>query len=220
MTEAPQNPGFRSQMRELLSKEPVVLAQVTERTLPRFEASLTELSTLCQADGMLPVTGNRQETNEEWVKGTKGLWLVGQKETDFSDPNNAAGFVNVYKPEQSGAISEWLLARGMRAYDPGAILEMSSFVKNNATDVELGANKQALAKVFMDDNFKDVRAVTMWVMHTSENALDMTESVQMKKLGGWPLGSRKYDPSESVDSTCFLITRRAFLDALTGQKRV
>lgn len=85
--------------------------------------------------------------------------------------------------------------------------------------MELSANKQALAKVFMDDAFKDVRAVTTWVTHTSENKLDPKEFAEMKQLGGWSLGSLKYNASENVDSTCFLITRRQFMDALTGTKR-
>lgn len=221
MSEAPQPMGFRAQMRELLSTEPVSLVPVTERNLPRFEATLTELSQLSQSEsGMLPMTGNPQETNGEWLQGTRGLWLVGAKEADFSEPSNVAGFVNVYAPEHNGSMNDWLLKRGMRAYDPGAVVELSSFVTSGAPEgTELSAHKQALAKVFMDDAFKDVRAVTTWVTHTTDNKLDPTDIADMKKIGGWPLGSLKYAQSEPVDSTCFLVTRRAFLDALTGTKR-
>ncbi len=209
-------------MRELLSQEPVSLVPVTERNIPRFEASLAALGQLSQSEsGMLPMTGNTQESPAEWLAGTKGLWLFGVKDADFSMPENVAGFVNVYAPEHNGSINDWLLKRGMRAYDPGAVVELSSFAKNQdgANAMELSAHKQALAKVFMDDNFKDVRAVTTWVTHLPENKLDPKEVADMKKVGGWPLGSLKYAASESVDSTCFLVTRRAFLDALTGTKR-
>ena len=213
--------GFRAQMRELLSQEPVSLVPVTERNLPRFEASLTALGQLSQSDGMLPVTCNASETNAEWLTGARGLWLIGAKEADFSMPENVAGFVNVYAPEHNGSINDWLLKRGMRAYDPGSVVELSSFVKDQPGSGEkaLSADKQALAKVFMDDAFKDARAVTTWITHTPENKLDPKDIADMKKLGGWPLGSLKYAESEPVDSTCFLITRRAFLDALTGTKR-
>lgn len=221
MTEAPQPMGFRAQMRELLSKEAVSLVAVTERSLPRFEQSLHELSQQSAAEaGMLPMSGNAGETPAEWLAGSKGLWLFGDKQADFTDASNVSGFVNVYAPEHSGAINDWLLKRGMRAYDHGAVLEMSSFAKNEAGKaMELGANKQALAKVFMDDAYKDVRAVTTWVTHTPDNKLDPAELAEMKKLGGWPLGSLKYHEGEAVDSTAFLITRRQFMDALTGVKR-
>lgn len=222
MTEAPQPMGFRAQMRELLSSEPISIVPVTERNLPRFEGVLTELSQASQSEsGMLPMTGNAQETPAEWLAGTRGLWLIGAKEADFSMPENVAGFVNAYAPEHSGSINDWLLKRGMRAYDPGSVVELASFVKDQegAGAMELSAHKQALAKVFMDDSFKDVRAVTTWVTHTPDNKLDPAEVADMKKLGGWPLGSLKYAASEPVDSTCFLVTRRAFLDALTGTKR-
>lgn len=222
MTEAPQPMGFRAQMRELLSTEPVSIVPVTERNLPRFEDSLTELGQLSQSDGgMFPHTGNAQETNAEWLGATKGLWLVGEKDADFSQKENVVGFVSVYAPEHSGSINDWLLKRGMRAYDQGAVVELSSYVKNGDGNDALGlsAEKQALAKVFMDDAFKDVRAVTTWITHEPDNKLNPTQIADMKKLGGWPLGSLTYNPSESVDSTCFLVTRRAFLDALTGTKR-
>lgn len=222
MTESPQLMGFRAQMRELLSKESVSLVPVTEHNLPRFEASLTELGQLSQSEsGMLPMTGNAQESSTEWLSGTKGIWLFGVKDADFSMPENVAGFVNVYAPEHNGSINDWLLKRGMRAYDQGAVVEMASFVKDQPGngDKELSADKQVLAKIFIDDAFKDVRAVTTWVTHTPENKLDPKDVADMKKVGGWPLGSLKYAQSEPVDSTCFLVTRRAFLDALTGTKR-
>jgi hypothetical protein len=219
--EAPQPMGFRAQMRELLSKEPVSLVAVTERSLPRFEQALTELGQQSAGEaGMLPMTGNTGETPAEWLAGSKGLWLFGDKQADFTDVSNVSGFVNVYAPEHNGSINDWLLKRGMRAYDHGAVLELSSFAKNEAAkDMEVSANKQALAKVFMDDAYKDVRAVTTWVTHTSDNKLDPSDIAAMKKLGGWPLGSLKYHASETVDSTAFLITRRQFMDALTGVKR-
>lgn len=222
MTESPQPMGFRAQMRELLSLEPISIVPVTERNLPRFEAPLIELSQLSQSEsGMLPMTGNAQESPAEWLSGTKALWLIGDKEADFSQTENVAGFVNAYAPEHNGSINDWLLKRGMRAYDQGAVVEMASFVKDQpgSGEKELSADKQALAKIFMDDAFKDVRAVTTWITHTPDNKLDPADIADMKKLGGWPLGSLKYAASESVDSSCFLITRRAFLDALTGTKR-
>lgn len=218
--EAPQGMGFRAQMRELLSKEPVSLVPVTERNIKRFDATLSDLSAKSASEGgMFPVTGNANETSQEWASNVKALWLIGQKETDFSVPENVSGFVNVYTPEHSGAINDWLLKKGMRAYDPGAVVELSSFVRGDNTAMELSANKQALAKVFMDDAFKDVRAVTTWVTHTAENKPDPKEFAEMKQLGGWSLGSLKYNATETVDSTCFLITRRQFMDALTGTKR-
>lgn len=218
--EAPQGMGFRAQVRELLSKESVSLVPVTERNIKRFDTTLTDLSRRSASEGaMFSVTGNSNETNEEWAKGVKALWLIGQKETDFSVPENVAGFVNVYAPEHMGTVNDMLLKKGMRAYEPGMVVEIASFAKDDNTAAELSANKQALAKVFMDDAFKDVRAVTTWVTHNAENALDPQDVTDMKKLGGWPLGSTRYNPSESVDSTCFLITRRQFMDALTGTKR-
>lgn len=218
---APQM-GFRAQMRELLSKEPISIIPVTERNIARFDRTLTDLSQKSQKDGMLPVTGNATETNQEWASHVKALWLIGQKETDFSVPENVAGFVNVYAPEHEKEINDWLLAKGKRAYDPGSLVEIASFVQDGEQSEQLqhSADRQALARVFMDDAFKDVRAVTSWVTHTSENKLDQKDYAAMKKLGGWPIGTMRYDASESVDSTCFLISRRGFLDSLTGQKFV
>lgn len=112
MTEAPQGMGFRAQVRELLSKEPVSLVPVTERNIKRFDATLTDLSARSSAEGgMFPVTGNTDETNQEWAGSVKALWLIGQKETDFSIPENVAGFVNIYAPEHNGAINDWLLKK-------------------------------------------------------------------------------------------------------------
>lgn len=216
---APQM-GFRAQMRELLAKEPVSIVPVTERNLQRFDATLTDLSQKSQKEGMLPVTGNAAESNQEWASNVKALWLIGQKETDFSVPENVAGFVNVYAPEHEKEINEWLTAKGKHAYDAGALVEIASFVKEAANADTLGysADRQALSRVFLDDAFKDVRAVTSWATHTKENKLDQADYAAMKKLGGWPIGNTRYDAGESVDSTCFLITRRAFLDSLTAQK--
>lgn len=217
---APQM-GFRAQMRELLAKEPVSIVPVTERNLARFDATLTDLSTKSAAEGdMFPVTGKANETNQEWASNVKALWLIGQKETDFSIPENVAGFVNVYAPEHEKEINDWLLAKGKHAYDPGSLVEIASFVKDvpQAEALQYSADRQALAKVFLDDAFKDVRAVTSWVTHTKDNKLDQADYAAMKKLGGWPIGATRYDASESVDSTCFLIGRRAFLDSLTAAK--
>ncbi len=218
MTESPPVMGFRAQIREILKQESVVLARVTERTLPKFDATLTQLST---AAGMLPVSNNPQETNAEWMNGTRGLWVFGQRESDFSNPEQAAGFVNIYAPEHVSEINDWLVKHNMRAYEPGSVVELASFVKDQpgASDIELSADKQALAKIFMDEEYKDMRAVTTWITHTPDNKLDAKEVAEMKKLGGWPLGTLKYNAGEPVDSTCFLITRKGFMDALSGVKR-
>lgn len=219
--ESQQGMGFRAQIRELLHNEPVSLVPVTERNLPKFTETLTQLSELSMADGMLPMTGNQQESPAEWRDSTRGLWLIGAKEADFSNPDNVAGFVNIYEPSQQDAINTWLTDKKMRVYDPGALVELSSFVKDvpGAADLEISGDKQALARVFMDEAYKGVRAVTVWETHSADNSLDPDAVAQMKKLGGWPLGSMRYDQAEAVDSTCFLITRRQFLDALTGAKR-
>jgi hypothetical protein len=213
--------GLRSQMREILSKEPVIIAQVTERKLPKFEQTLTQLDRLSQADGLLPITGNPQETNKEWLSATRGLWLVGSREADFSVPENTAGFVSVYAPEHMGSVNDWLAARGMRGYDNGAVVELSSFVRDvpNATAIELSADKQALAKVFLDEGFKDVRAVTVWETHNPQNEVDPAAAEALTTLGAVKLGSLRYNENEPVDSSAFLITRRAFLDAMTGASR-
>ena len=55
-------------------------------------------------------------------------------------PENVAGFVNVYAPEHNGSINDWLLKRGMRAYDPGSVVELSSFVKDQL--LEAGRSAQ------------------------------------------------------------------------------
>lgn len=220
MTETAPQMSPRAQAREILSHEPVSLVPVTERNFPKFQATLTDVNNRSKADGMLPMTGDPQESNEAWAAATRGLWLIGAKDSDFSLPENVAGFVNAYAPEHINEVNDWLVKKGMRGYDAGAVVELSSFVKDEAkADVGISGEKQALGKVFMDDAFKDVRAVTMWVTHLAENTLDPKDVSDMKKLGGRPLGSLKYDASESVDSTCFLITRRGFLDALMGPKK-
>ena len=97
-------------MRELLSQEPVSLVPVTERNIPRFEASLAALGQLSQSEsGMLPMTGNTQESPAEWLAGTKGLWLFGVKEADFSMPGIVAGFVIMYAREHNGWFNDWLV---------------------------------------------------------------------------------------------------------------
>lgn len=216
---APQM-GFRAQMRELLSQEPVSIVPVTERNLLRFDKTLTNVSQKSEKAGMFPVTGKPDETNEEWASNVKALWLIGQKEADFSEPSNVAGYVNVYAPEHEKEINEWLLAKGKHTYDSGSLVEIASYVHDGpqTEQIQHSADRQALARVFMDDAFKDVRAVTSWVTNTPENKLDSKDYTAMKKLGGWPIGSTRYNQSESVDSTCFLITRRAFLDSVTGGK--
>lgn len=221
MTEAQKFVSPHAQLKELFRTEPISLVQVTEQELPRFDKILTDLGQESSKAGMFPVTGNPQETNEEWVKNVKGLWLFGEKGVRFTDSSNVDGFVNVYAPEHMGKINDWLSSRGMNPYTHGALVELGSYVKDGPESEmrEMSASKQALGKVFTDRNFRDVRAVTVWVTHDAQNTLDPNDVASMKELGGWPLGVHRYDPSESVDSTCFLITRRAYLDAVSGIKR-
>ena len=192
------------------------IALVTERNLPVFEKTLMSLS---ESSGMASVTGNPNESPKEWLEGTKALWLYGQKADRLLKPDEVTGFVNVYKPENMGQVNDWLTARGMHAYEPGTVVELASFAKDGNTDAELSANKLALQKVFTDESFRDIRGVTVWVDHTGENVIDPAEAGMMKKLGGWELGKARYNPLETVDSTCYLITRRNFIEAVTGQKR-
>lgn len=220
MTESPKTFGFRAQMRELLSHEPIALVPVTERNSVRFDATLSFLAASSRNDGFGNINNLPEESNTDWMHGVKALWLVGKDRADYSIPENALGFVNVYAPEHPGVINDWLLKRGMREFSPGSLLEMATFVKDGSKDVEMSAHKQALVKVFLDDQFKDVRAVSVWVTHNTTNTLDQGEADTIKNLGGFPVGSLRYNTGESVDSTCFIITRRQFLDALTGQKRV
>lgn len=214
MTELQKPPGVRFQLKEALSHEPMSLALVTERNLPVFEKTLASLS---QESGMLPMTGNANESSKEWLDSTRALWLFGQKADRLLKPDEVVGFVNVYKPELMGHVNDMLTARGMHAYEPGTVVELASYAKNGNAEAELSANKLALQKVFTDETFKDVRGVTVWVDHTPDNVIDSGEADMVKKLGGWAIGTARYSPSESVDSTCFLITRRKFIDAMTGQ---
>jgi len=213
--------GFRAQMRELLKQEPVVLARVTEKTLPKFDATLTALAQESYEEGMLPVTGDPGESNSAWLSGVTALWVAGDRAADFANPQEADGFASIYEPEHQNVINEWLTAKNMHQYDSGALMEYTSFTKDQPEHAAkaLSADKQALAKVFMDDEFRNVRAVTVWVTHDMRNKLDPADVSQIKALGGWPLGSTRYDAGEQVDSTCFLVTRRAFMDALAGKPR-
>lgn len=209
--------GFRQNIREILKNEPVVLVQMGERNFPKYESLLKDLSLRSTSeDGMLPVTGNPNETPQEWIENTKGLWVFGPKEGDISTPDGSSGFVSVYKPEHLDKINEWQTAKGKRVYEKDQVLELSSFVKDSQVALEDSAVKLALDKVFNGLNYKDVRAVSVWVTHDQNNQLDPLDAYGVVALGGKKLGSLKYDPSETVDSTCFVIPRQAFLDTLTG----
>lgn len=208
--------GFRAQIRELLSKETTALVPVTERNLQRFDATLTELSAASKEAGLLNINGQPEESNEQWLHGTKGLWLFGAKEADFSNPEQAVGFVNVYEPEHMDKINTMLAARHKRPYDNGQVLEYASFVKDESVHANehMSATKQALARVFMDEQYKDVRVVSVWVTHTDSNVIDPKEEQELRSLGALKLDAMKYTPDERVDSTCFIIPRKAFLDSL------
>lgn len=217
--EQPIGVGFRQSIRELLKKEPVVLVQMGERNFPKYEGLLTDLSLRSQAeDGMLPLTGNPQETPQEWIENTKGLWVFGSKEGDVSTSEGSNGFVSVYEPAHLDKINEWQGAKGKRVYEKGQVLELSSFVKESPESMKLedSATKLALDKVFNGLNYKDVRAVSVWVTHDEKNQLDPIDASRTVALGGKKLGSMRYDASETVDSTCFVIPRQAFIDTLTG----
>lgn len=214
--------GFRAQIRELLSHEPVVLVPVTERNAPRFDATLTAFGTLAVTeDGMFNVTKKESESNAEWLTNVRGLWLFGAKEANLANPEQAVGFVNVYAPEHLDDINAMQAAKGKRPYEAGAVVELASFAKEypHHMDEETSAIKQALSKVFLDDAFKDVRAVSVWVTHEAGNVLDPTQEAQLTGLGAIKLGALRYDASESVDSTAFIIPRKAFIDRLTAPKQ-
>ncbi len=209
--------GFRQNIREILKNEPVVLVQMGERNFPKYESLLTDLSLRAQTeDGMLSMTGNSKETPQQWIENTKGLWVFGPKVGDVSTPEGSNGFVSVYEPEHLDKINEWQSAKGKRVYEKGQVLELSSFVKDDATVLEDSATKLALDKVFNGLNYKDVRAVSVWVTHDEKNQLDPIDASRTMALGGKKLGSMRYDAGETVDSTCFVIPRQAFLDTLTG----
>lgn len=215
--EQQQGMGFRQNIREILKKEPVVLVQMGERNFPKYESLLSDLSLRSQTeDGMLPLTGNPQETPQEWIENTKGLWIFGPKEGDVSTVEGSSGFVSVYEPEHLDKINEWQTAKAKRVYEKGQVLELSSFVKDSAVTLEDSATKLALDKVFNGLNYKDVRVVSVWVTHDQNNQLNPVDASRTMMLGGKKLGSLKYDASERVDSTCFIIPRQAFLDTLTG----
>lgn len=220
MTEI-QPMGFRAQVREMLSKEFITLVPVTERNITRFDATLTQLGRLSrEEDGVLNMTLKPEETNKEWVMAAKGVWLFGAKESNFAVPEQVVGFVNVYAPEHMEKINRMLETHHKRPYDKGAVLELASYAKEYPTNVakEMSATKQALAKVFMDDQFKDVRAVSVWVTHEAGNILDPMQAQELTKLGAMKLDALKYDPSESVDSTCFVIPRNAFFNTLLAPR--
>lgn len=219
MTEAQTGMGFRAQIKEALSKEPVALVPVTEHNIPKFDAVLTNLNTLAMAnDGMVPVTGDPNESNETWLGSVKSLWLFGTPNANFSVPEHVEGFVNVYAPEHMDEINEWLVQKKLRPYDEGSVVEFASFGLHSAAspEAEMSAVRQALAKVFDFDQeqYGTVRAVSVWATHNSENKLDPQEMAAIRALGGKPLGAARYSPNETVDSTCFMIPRKAFNDAL------
>ncbi len=220
--ETSPNLGFRAQIRELLSRESTVLVPVTEKNLPRFDATLTDLDARSKADdGMLNINLKPSETNAEWVGNVKALWVFGPKEANLALPDQATGFVNVYEPEHMDKINTMLSENGKRAYDAGAVVEFASYAKNFPTnvDAEESAVKQALAHVFIDETFKDVRAVSVWVTHEKDNVLDVRQEEALKKIGAMKLGSLRYAPEEQVDSTAFIIPRKAFLDRLTAPQK-
>jgi hypothetical protein len=216
--------GFRAQMREALSREPISLVPVTEHNLPRFDAVLTNLNTMAMSsDGMVSFTGNPTEPNQEWFANVKNLWLYGAKDGDYSKPENVEGFVNVYAPEHMDKVNKWLQENNQRPYDDGAVVEYASFGLHSATnpDLEMSATKQALSKVFVFDvekKYQDVRAVTVWASHDVDNTLNATEAEQIAKLGGRPLGVARYAEHEAVDSTCFIIPRKAFTETIVSTK--
>lgn len=224
MTEAAPAMGFRAQMREALSHEPVSLVPVTEHNLPRFDKVLTNLNTMAMStDGMVSFADNPNESNAEWFAQVKNLWLFGVKDGDFSKPENVEGFINVYAPEHMDKVNMWLQEKNLRPYDDGAVVEYASFGLHSDTnpDLEMSATKQALAKVFVFDQeqkYKDVRAVIVWNMHDKDNKLNQFEADQITKLGGRLLGTARYKEYETVDSTCFIIPRKAFTETLVATK--
>jgi len=220
---APQGMGFFAQMREKLKQEPISLEPVTDRNFPHLRPSLVELSDASTKDGLLPMTGNPQETPEEWASTAKALWIAGKKDGGrFIAPENITGFVNLYAPTHEDVVNDWLVKRNMHAYNPGELVEVSAFAKDGPEKhaLEISAYKLGLGKAFTDESFKDIRASTLWVTHNDKNAVEPSDMADMKKLGGFPIGTMKYAESEAVDSTCFLITRNGYLDALSGKKRL
>lgn len=211
--------GFRARIRELLSKESVALVPITERNLQRFDATLTDLDHRSKTeDGFLNINLQPTESNAEWASSVKALWVFGSKEANLAVPEQAIGFVNVYEPEHLDKVNEMLAVLHKRPYDAGALVEFASYAKDYPQNLtaEVSATKQALARVFMDEQFKDARAATVWVTHEAGNVLDPQQERALKGLGAVKLGALRYAPQETVDSTGFVIPRKAFLDTLTA----
>ena len=217
-------PGFFSQVREQLRQIDIKLVPITEHNFERLEPVLTKLG---QESNQPPQTGNPEETTLEWVTATKGVWLFGNTDAkDMTEPEVAKGYISVYEPEHLDKINEWLQAKPKpwRPYTKDTLIELSSYATDppNHADKELAATKMTLGRVFAMDKDKvygDIQGATLWLTHNSENQLDPFEAAQMKDLGAMALGTLRYDPSENVDSTCFLITKKHFLDTLMGVKK-
>lgn len=215
-----ESTGFYARAREALRNEPVDLMPITERNFPVFKETLASLSDLSAKEGALPVTGNPNETPEEWAKNVTALWLVGSKLDRRMEPGDAIGFVNLYAPERTADIETWLAKHPKLHFEPGTIREAYAYVTPDAgPDAELAAYKKAIGKAFMDQEFPITQAITIWETHEADNTMKPDVTAFMEKLGGFALGSSRYDPGESVDSTCFLITKNGFLNALVGKKR-
>lgn len=211
--------GFRAQIRELLSHEAVAVVPVTENNAARFDAALTYLDIRAKADGdFYNINFQPEETNQEWVKGVEGLWVFGPKEANLADPEQVTGFVNVYGPEHMDEINTMLVAHHKRPYDQGAVLEFASYAKDVPKRMaeEMSAVRQSLAKVFMDEQYKDIRAVSVWVTNEADETVNPQEDQALRSIGATNIGALRYHPSENVDSTCFILPRKAFLDALTA----
>lgn len=207
-------------MREVLRQEPMDIVPITERNFPVFRQALETLSQESAKDGALPMTGNPEETVEEWVKHATAVWVVGPKSDARLEPDGLVGYANLYAPEHAGDIDAWLTKHPKLHFEPGTIKEAYAFVKPDAgPDAELSAYKKMLGKAFMDPAFPKTDAITIWDTHEANNTLNPDTTAFMEKLGGFSLGTKRYDPKESVDSTCFLVTKNSFLNALSGKKR-
>jgi hypothetical protein len=232
VTEIQQQPvSFRQRIREVLQTESARIVPVTEFNFSHLEPLLSHLSELSHMDQMVdgsssvaaPTRGT--ESMMDWVKSTHDLWIIAPKDViRIENPEHALGFVSVYTPEHLEDINAWLAARHKKPYAPEEIFELSSFAKKGEETAEQSASKIALSKVFLFDpaykvNDKDVQAVSVWVTHNSDNVLDPKDAESVKQLGGFALGTKKYAEGEPVDSTCFIIPRQGFFNALTGDKR-
>lgn len=213
-------PGFFTRLREYVVKQDIQLVPVTEHNFPRLEPVLQALADEAKLQSQ---TGNPNETTEEWVRATKGVWLFGAPEQGKVQNEAMVGFVSVYEPEHMDKINEWLTKKAgtWRPYEPGQVLEMSGYAKNPPLNAEkdLAASKLTLLRVFAlnKEQFGDVKAVSIWLTHNADNTLDPLEVSQMKDLGAMALGSTKYSSKDNVDSTCFLITRKHFMDNIIPQ---